>query len=70
VSPLQGVVVRHLVSCNGANVTAVRTRIEFHLGCSTKAEPQPWPSDKWAVYFDAPEDVDLDFLQPDVLPPR
>jgi hypothetical protein len=70
VSPLHGVVARHLVSCRDTNVTAVRTRIEFHLGCSTEAEPEPWPSNQWAVFFDAPEDVNLDFLRPDVLPPK
>lgn len=24
---------------------------------------------EWALYFDAPSDVNLDFLRPDILPP-
>lgn len=56
----------HQILCKGSNVTAVRERIERRLGVDTTATPC---ADRWAVYFDAEKDVDLDFLRPDVLPP-
>lgn len=49
------------------HVTAVRERIERVLGVTTTAEV--W-NGQWFVLFAAPEDVDLDFLRPDVLPPK
>ena len=58
---------RHRIHVSdGARVTAVRERIERVLSVRTFARPEGGP---WGVYFDAPADVDLDFLRPDVLPP-
>jgi hypothetical protein len=52
-------------------VTAVRKRIERVLGVTTHIEPIPdeWGGG-WTVDFSSPPDVDLDFLRPDVLPPK
>lgn len=50
-----------------ASITAVRERIERVLGVETTARPE---GDVWGVYFEADESVNLDFLRPDVLPPR
>jgi hypothetical protein len=50
-----------------ASVTAVRERIERVLGVETFVKPD---RQGWAISFMAPADVDLDFLRPDVLPPR
>lgn len=52
--------------CNARTVTAVRERIERKLGVVTLARPE---GHVWAIYFDGPTDVDLDFLRPDVLSP-
>ena len=49
-------------------VTAARERIERVLDVETTAEP--WGEGFWAIRFLAPQDVDLDFLRPDVLPPK
>lgn len=57
---------KHRVQCRN-NVTAVRERIERVLNLTTTARME---GDVWAIYFDAPKEVDLDFLRPDVLPPR
>ena len=51
----------------GRNPTAVRALIELRLGVTTTTRPE---GGVWAVYFDAPANVDLDFLRPDVLPPN
>ena len=51
---------------HGRNVTAIRERIERVLGVTTTAKPEGGP---WGIYFQAPADVNLDFLRPDVLPP-
>lgn len=58
----------HQILCR--NVTAVRERIERRLGVETDAWPLGHGDDRWAVTFGAPKDVDLDFLRPDVLPPK
>ena len=57
----------HRIVCK--EVTAVRERIERKLDVETKAMPVGSWSDKWAVTFYAPCDVNLDFLKPDVLEP-
>jgi len=57
----------HAIRVPGNVVPAVRTRLEFHLGVETSARPD---GDKWMINFEAPPDVDLDFLRPDVLPPK
>lgn len=59
--------VPHRLQVTPASVTAVRERVERHLGVETLARPE---GEVWAIYFDAPKDVDLDFLRPDVLPPK
>jgi hypothetical protein len=56
----------HRIQVRG-QVTAVRERIERVLGVTTNVQPMP---EGWAVYFTAPHDVNLDFLRPDVLPPK
>jgi len=70
---------RHRIQVRGNTVTAVRERIERRLGVETEVRVElsvPGkielfvPSENWwGVYFDAPADVNLDFLRPDVLPP-
>ena len=62
----------HRVQVRGSSVTAVRERIERKLGVTTSARPEMVGPTMglWAIYFEAPADVDLDFLRPDVLPPR
>jgi hypothetical protein len=60
----------HRIRVPGSAVTAVRERIERRLGVETTIRPEADNFGAWAVYFDAPADVDLDFLRPDVLPPR
>ena len=57
---------RHRIQTSGRSVTAVRERIERVLHVTTTARPE---GHTWGVYFDAPDDVSLDFLRPDVLPP-
>lgn len=52
---------------NGLVVTAVRERIERVLSVKTNAVPE---GHVWAIYFHAPKDVNLDFLKPDILPPK
>lgn len=60
--------VKHRIHARTASgATIIRQRIEFHLGVQTTAQPE---GPTWAVYFDAPADVDLEFLRPDVLPPK
>lgn len=49
-------------------VTAVRERVERVLGVTTTAGPTVYDR-RWWVRFEAPADVNLDFLRPDVLPP-
>lgn len=61
------VTARHRIQTKGGNVTAGRERIERRLSVVTAAQPE---GEVWAIYFDAPADVDLDFLRPDVLPPN
>jgi hypothetical protein len=46
-------------------VTAVRERLERKLDVETTARFEGYV---WAIYFEAPRDVDLDFLRPDILP--
>ena len=58
--------IKHRIKTKGETVTALRARIEHKLGIDTVAEPSDFGV--WFVYFDAPEDVNLDFLRPDVLP--
>jgi hypothetical protein len=59
---------RHRIQVtSGIAATSVRERIERRLGVATEAKPE---GHVWAVYFDAPAGIDLDFLRPDVLPPR
>jgi hypothetical protein len=58
--------VPHRIQVRG-EVTSVRERIERVLGVRTLARPE---GEFWAVYFKAPPNVDLDFLRPDVLPPK
>lgn len=43
-----------------------RALIEIRLKTETTVEPTGLGG--WFVYFDAPENVNLDFLRPDVLP--
>ena len=58
----------HRIQVNkGDFVDDVRDRIETHLNVSTRMRPE---GDGWAIYFYAPVDVNLDFLRPDVIPPR
>lgn len=57
----------HRIQVSPSVVTAVRERIERKLGVTTSTRPE---GHVWAVYFTAPEDVNLDFLRPDVLPPE
>jgi hypothetical protein len=59
---------RFRIKCNSNNVTAVRVRIEHKLGVETQAESQAWGV--WYVSFEAPADVNLDFLIPDVIQPK
>lgn len=60
----------HQIMVRG-NVTAVRERIERVLGTTTKVEPIPSHYGAgWTITFTADRNVDLDFLRPDVLPPR
>ena len=56
----------HRIQVPAQAVTAVRERIERNLGVVTSTRPE---GHAWAIYFDAPSNVDLDFLRPDVLPP-
>jgi hypothetical protein len=58
---------QHRIQVSPAIVTAVRERIERKLDVVTSTRPE---GHIWAIYFDAPEDINLDFLRPDVLPPR
>lgn len=58
-------VARHRIAVR-RDVTAVRERIERVLGVTTTARPE---GEWWGIYFEAPSDVCLDFLRPDVLPP-
>ncbi len=48
-------------------IIEIKDRIERHLGVETYAVEE---RHVWAIYFDAPADVNLDFLRPDVLPPE
>ena len=55
---------------------ATQALIEVRLGVETMCQPEhPNETDNgelnhvWAVYFNAPEDADLDFLRPAILPP-
>lgn len=59
--------VRHRLWVSAEVVTAVRERVERQLGVDTWARPE---MGKWAIYFEAPADEPLDFLRPEVLPPR
>jgi hypothetical protein len=59
---------RHAILVRGSSVAAVRERIERTLGVKTAAAPDL--DDRWRIEFDALDDIDLDFLRPDVLPPR
>lgn len=62
------VLAEHQLQIRALNVTAVRTRIEFKLGVETTAEPLR--AGMWVVRFRADKYVNLDFLRPDVLPPK
>lgn len=55
--------VKHRIRVNDS--PGVRALIEVRLKVETTAEPTGFGS--WYIYFNAPEDVDLDFLRPDVL---
>jgi hypothetical protein len=57
----------HRLQVSGNAVTVVRERVERKLGVETTARPE---GDVWAIYFNAPKGVDVDFLRPDVLPPK
>lgn len=48
-------------------VTGARALIEVRLGVKTECRRE---GDFWVIYFDAPAKTDLEFLRPDVLPPR
>lgn len=48
--------------------TAVRERIERTLGIRTDAQCDPFGC--WWITFSGPREIDLDFLRPDILPPR
>lgn len=61
---------KHRIQVSGSNVTAVRERIERKLNVETLALPNAPGDSQWFILFDAPANVDLDFLRPDVLPPR
>lgn len=53
------------------DTSGVRALVEARLGVETWVEPfatQNWGG--WAIRFYAPDEVDLDFLRPDVLPPK
>lgn len=53
------------------DVTAVRERIERVLGVSTITEPIPDDyGGGWVIDFYTDGIPDLDFLRPDVLPPK
>ena len=52
---------------NGAFVPGTQALIELRLGVKTEVRLDPHG---WGVYFEAPADVDLDFLRPCVLPPK
>ena len=54
------------------DVDAVRARIEYHLGVETQVLPGPFRNDpRKMITFSTPSmQVDLDFLRPDVLPPK
>lgn len=58
----------HRILCR--EVTAVRERIERRLDVETHVRALGGGDDRWAVDFLAPKDTDLDFLRPDVLPPK
>lgn len=59
-------VVKHCIRVSG-NTGMIRQRIEYNLDVNTSLQVL---GDGWShIYFEAEEDVDLDFLRPDVLPP-
>lgn len=58
----------HRILCR--DVTAVRERIERVLGVKTSARPSGFGDGRWAIDFTVSGDVNLDFLRPDVLPPK
>ncbi len=61
----------HRIMIRRGDVTAVRERIERVLGVTTTVHPIPAEhGGGWDIDFAAPADVDLDFLRPDVLPPK
>lgn len=61
----------HSVRVRG-NPTGARALIEARLGVETVTEPSG-DGETWLIFFNPPtpgEKVDLDFLRPDVLPPK
>jgi hypothetical protein len=59
--------VRHEILVRG-NPAGARALIEVRLGIDTWTEPTG-DGERWTIYFNAPGDIDLDFLRPDVLEP-
>ena len=57
---------RHRLAVKPGVVKAVRERVKRRLGVVTSTRVE---GDRWAIYFEAPANVDLDFLRPDILPP-
>jgi hypothetical protein len=64
------IVMRRIMVRKG-DITAIRERIERKLGVESFIEPVPAEyGGGWMIDFYAPSAIDLDFLRPDVLPPK
>lgn len=59
----------HRILTKGEAVTGVRALIEHRLDVKTWCGPCGVDG-KWYIDFEAPADIDFDFLIPDVLPPK
>jgi hypothetical protein len=58
----------HRILVKSDIVTGVRALVEVRLNVKTSCGP--FLDKNWYIDFVAPKDVDLDFLCPDVLPPK
>jgi hypothetical protein len=62
-----GTIHRVRVGRTNAEAQLAVMRIEYHL--NVKCKLVDYSPNGWYADFEAPKDVDLDFLRPDVLPP-